>query len=60
MARLMIVHRSKVPLAYLHDFGNGGDGLPVGWGGGDSGADVNFVLSANTKRRVEIRGAALI
>lgn len=48
MARLMIVHRSKVPLAYLHDFGNGGDGLPVGCGGGDSGADVNFTLK-NTK-----------
>lgn len=39
MARLMSVHRSGVSLAYLLDFGKGGDG-PRKVEEGNSGADV--------------------
>lgn len=45
MARLMSVHRSGVPLAYLRNFGNGGDGLLKGEKG-NSGADVTSLLYA--------------
>lgn len=45
MARLMSVHRSGIPLAYLLNFGNGGDGLLKGEEG-DCGADVTFPLIA--------------
>lgn len=45
MARLMSVHRSGVPLAYLLDFGNGGDGLLKGEEV-NYGADVTSLLYA--------------
>lgn len=45
MARLMSVHRSGVSLAYLLNFGNGGDGLLKGEEG-NSGADVTSLLYA--------------
>lgn len=54
MARLMSVHRSRFPLAYLLNFGNGGDGLLKGEEG-DCGADVTFPLIANTQNMSGIR-----
>lgn len=48
MARLMSVHRSKVPLAYLLNFRNGGDGLLKGEKG-DLGADVTFLFIADSQ-----------
>lgn len=45
MARLMSVHRSGVPLAYLLNFGNGGDGLLKGEEV-NYGADVTSLLCA--------------
>ena len=54
MARLMSVHRSGVPPAYLLNFGNGGDGLLKGEEG-NSGADVTSLLQAkhNTQNVVK-------
>lgn len=43
MARMMSVHRSGVPLAYLLNSGNGRDGLLKGEEG-NSGADVPSLL----------------
>ena len=56
MARLMSVHRSGVPLAYLLNFGNGGDGLLKGEEG-NSGADVMSLLNAkhNTQNMSALR-----
>lgn len=45
MARLMSVHRSGVPLAYLLNFGNRGDG-PLKVEKGNTGADVTSLLNA--------------
>lgn len=55
MVRLMSVHRSGVPLAYLLNFGNGGDGLKGEMG--NSRADVTSLLYAkyNTQNMSGIR-----